>query len=61
MNSSAAGFFFSCLYITASIGIVLFMRVIRLSKKNAVKHGLYLILMSFIIGILMMGWIIKSI
>lgn len=61
MNSTYIALFFSILTFVASAGIILFMRAIRLSKKNALKQGLYFILVSFICGIIMMNWIISTI
>ncbi|TAL57371.1 MAG: hypothetical protein EPN85_14255 [Bacteroidetes bacterium] len=58
MSSTNVALFFSVLTFIASAGIILFMRAIRLSKMNIIKHGFYLILVSFLCGMLLMGWVI---
>ena len=60
MNSTEHGVFFSVLYLAAVWGIIYLMNAIRHSKKKAIRHGFYLILASFLCGILLMGWVITQ-
>jgi hypothetical protein len=60
MNAIYTASFFSVLTLMASTGIILFMRAIRLANMKAIKRGFYLIILSFLCGALMMGWVIST-
>src|ERR1035437_3213921 len=61
MNSTYTALFFTILTFIASSGIILFITSMRLSFNKTIKKGFYLILLSFLCGIIMMGWVLSRI
>jgi hypothetical protein len=61
MNSTYMALFFTMLTFIACSGIILFITSMRLSFNKTMKKGFYLILISFLCGIAMMGWVLSRI
>lgn len=61
VNSTLLASIFSLLTALACTGIILFLYAIRMSKRNAVRHGLYMIFVSFICGAILMGWALSTV
>lgn len=60
VNSTSCALLFSVLYLMACAGIIYFLSALRSAKINAIRNGFYLILASFVCGILLMGWVIMQ-
>ncbi len=58
MSSTGYALLFSLLYLTACSGIMYFISAVRSANMKAIRNGFYLILASFLCGVLLMGWVI---